>query len=204
MKQKRVRDVIEGRKYRELAVVFLNKLLSEEAKVRFVHEYWWVLSGYELKEKNTLSNRIFPQHERDKAVGLDCLLSASWTSPEVPLIIRRKVDRDLYYKLPGGIPKDDLVRLYLNKAYFLLLDDDTNPKHSTEYSLVRGSRFWWNQSTSEGNENRVSAVQRNGKRINPKLNLPWTDIAGRKRGFWQAGPDLKTALLELLRGGGDS
>lgn len=40
--------------------------------------------------------------------------------------------------------------------------------------------------------------------INPKLNLPWTDIAGRKRGFWQAGPDLKTALLELLRGGGDS
>lgn len=26
----------------------------------------------------------------------------------------------------------------------------------------------------------------------------------RKRGFWQAGPDLKTALLELLRGGGDS
>ena len=202
MKSKKIRDVLEGRDYRAQITVFLNeRVLNNEARVEFVHAYWRLLMPMELKKKNIFTNRIQPHSGRDNAVGLDCLLSASWTDVKIPLVIRRKVDPDLYYKLPGDIEieRDSFIHVYLNNAYFLLLDGETDPARSRKYALVKGNQFRWWQSESKGNENRISAVKRNGRLIIPQRDLLWVNIFG--YGFWRDELlDLRSALLNLLHG----
>ena len=172
-KTKRKRDALKGKSYRERAVDFLNDILQGGAWVR--------LRG-------------------DGTPGFDCVLSASWSNRSVTLIIRKKTDPDLYYKMIKRIHKDkDSLISYLKKAYFLLLDNEDDPVQSTGYSLVPGNLFKWRQSQSEGNENRLSAITYTGKLINPQHNLPWISISGGRKGFLGDEPDLKTALLNLLK-----
>jgi len=87
----------------------------------------------------------------------------------------------------------------LEKAYFLLLDNEDDLAQSIEYSLVPGNLFKWRQSQSEGNENRLSAITNTGKFINPQHNLTWTSISGGRKGLLGDEPDLKTVLLNLLK-----
>ena len=172
-KTKRKRDALKGKSYRERAVDFLNDILQGGAWVR--------LRG-------------------DGTPGFDCVLSASWSNRSVTLIIRKKTDPDLYYKMIKRIHKDkDSLISYLEKAYFLLLDNEDDPAQSTEYSLVPGNLFKWWQSQSEGNENRLSAITNTGKLINPRYNLSWISISGGRKGLLGDEPDLKTALLNLLK-----
>ena len=172
-KTKRKQDALKGKSYRERAVDFLNDILQGEARVRL----------------------------RDDGIpGFDCVLSASWSNRSITLIIRKKTDPDLYYKMIKRIHKDkDFLISYLEKAYFLLLDNEDDPAQSTEYSLVPGNLFKWWQSQSEGNENRLSAITNTGKRISPRYNLSWISISGGRKGLLGDEPDLKTALLNLLK-----
>ena len=172
-KTKRKRDALKGKSYRERAVDFLNDILQGEAWVRL----------------------------RDDGVpGFDCILSTSWSNRNVTLIIRKKTDPDLYYKMIKRIHKDkDSLISYLKKAYFLLFDNEDDPAQSTEYSLVPGNLFNWRQSQSEGNENRLSAMTNTGKLINPRHDLSWIRISGGRKDFLSDEPDLKTALLNLLK-----
>jgi len=170
---KRRLDALKGKSYRERAVDFLNDILQGEARVRL---------------------------RDDGTSGFDCVLSANWSNKSVTLIIRKKTDPDLYYKMIKKIHKDkDSLISYLEKAYFLLLNNEDDPVRSTEYSLVPGNLFKWWQSQSEGNENRLSAITNTGKLINPQLNLPWISISDGRKGFLGDEPDLKTALLNLLK-----
>ena len=172
-KTKRRRDALKGKSYRERAVDFLNDVLRGEARIRL---------------------------QDDGTPGFDCILSAGWSNRSVTLIIRKKTDPDLYYKMIKRIHKDkDSLISYLEKAYFLLLDNKDDPARSTEYSLVPGNLFKWWQSQSEGNENRLSAITNTGKLINPQHNLSWISISGGRKGFLGDEPDLKTALLNLLK-----
>lgn len=173
IKTKRRLDALKGKSYRERTVDFLNDILQGEARVR--------LRG-------------------DGTPGFDCTLSASWSNRSVTLIIRKKTDPDLYYKMIKRIHKDkDSLISYLEKAYFLLLDNEDDPAQSTEYSLAPGNLFKWWQSQSEGNENRLSAMTNAGKLIRPQHNLPWTSISDGRKGLLGDEPDLKTALLNLLK-----
>ncbi len=164
---------MKGKSYRERAVDFLNSILQGEA---------WV----GLQDDGTL--------------GFDCVLYAGWSNRCKILIIRKKTDPDLYYKMIKKIHKDkDSLISYLEKAYFLLFDNEDDPAQSIGYSLVPGNLFKWWQSHSEGNENRLSAITNTGKLINPQYNLSWTSISGGRKGFLGDEPDLKTALLNLLK-----
>jgi DNA polymerase I-like protein with 3'-5' exonuclease and polymerase domains len=74
------------------------------------------------------------------------------------------------------------------------------------YKLIHNGILALARAERQGIRIDTKYCERQRKRLTKKINQLEKEIQGskRKRGFWQAGPDLKTALLELLRGGGDS
>ena len=195
---KMINDVENSRKDRSAIISFLNaEVLGSGARIDFAHKFCRMFPLHQKKKNNKLMNRIHPGAGINNAMGLDCLLSVEWTHEQIPIILRRKADPDIYYKLVNNLAMDEFTKVYLSRAYFLFLDSFAPDKCRT-YALIKGDQFDWFMNNYRGNKNRMVMITRTGKTISPKNDLFWIDIFKGGKGLFDNRPELKAALLSLF------
>lgn len=158
------RDFLLAAQNRAVAAGQLNALLCAVGK-------YWLLPKYHsgLKKgfkKNNVFNRV---GEKDtNSIGLDYICTNGESSKTI--IMRKKSDPSLYYKMPSDISPVDFEKQWLKHFYFLILDDWSNVKKFKLFSLKElfqkaGVKH---KIGNKNNKNRLDFVFQKAKIISPK------------------------------------
>lgn len=194
------KDFIEGERIRENWAALINLQMEGKAKLVRVHKFLALQSPAEKKKNNTLLNRLSPTHV-SKAIGLDYILEAEWSSAKVLFSLRPAKSWDIYYKIPSDCSLIEFTKTILNEIYFLFLDPTENPER---YFIRKGNDFNWRQSDTKGNKRRLSAVNKfNGKLVNPISNVTWAPIKKSSKNYTGMGvisqEPIHEAMFKILR-----